>query len=74
MEKSRLLSEEQVAGMLGVGVRTLDKLIEDGRFPGKILVSDRNGGWLVKDVKAYLYIRSRIGDRNEKLPKNPSAQ
>ncbi len=66
-----LMTTEQVARALGVSVKTLRRMVRDGRFPDAFPVSEGVLRWLAKDVEAYLHLRSRIGTR--RLPPTEEA-
>lgn len=53
------LEEIDVARALGISVDTLQRLIDAGEFPAAFQITERSKGWLQKDVKAYLHLRSR---------------
>ena len=53
------LEEIDVARALGISVDTLQRLIDGGEFPPAVQITERSKGWLPKDVKAYLHLRSR---------------
>jgi len=53
------LTKEQVAALLGVRVKQLDRLIARGEFPRGINAGGKRLLWSGLDVAAYLYLRSR---------------
>ena len=52
-----ILSTAQVADMLGVSRRTLDRLEERGELPGKVQLSPRRVGWRKTAIQAWLSSR-----------------
>ncbi len=63
MNNDELLSAEQTARSLGVTEKTLRKMVRAGMFPDSFPTSDGRRYWIGRDVKAFLYLRSRIGTR-----------
>ncbi len=57
-----LLTRKQVLALLGIGTKTLDRLIEAGYFPRGVNISGGSRGvrWSGLDIACYLYLRSRL--------------
>lgn len=47
------LSAKQVCEMINVSLSTLNRMVDEGRFPKPFHASKRRRAWLVDDVRAY---------------------
>jgi predicted DNA-binding transcriptional regulator AlpA len=60
----QLLTAEEAAAMMGIKERQFLSLVSRHKFPPAIWFEEiRARRWLVKDVEAYLHLRSRMGPR-----------
>lgn len=51
---NRLISSAEAAAKCGVSVRTLARMIDDGRVPQPVRLSPRRIGWLESSFDAWL--------------------
>lgn len=50
----RLLPRKAVVDRTGIGLRTMYKLIEVGKFPHPVQLSARRVGWVEDEVEAWM--------------------
>lgn len=54
MNVNQLIRAEQVAAMIGVSRRTLDRMVAAGKFPGPVRFTRGTIGWNQPDLEQYL--------------------
>lgn len=61
----RLMDETEVAAALGLSIDTLRRLIEASEFPAAVPVSEGTRKWFPEDIRAYLYLKGRVGQKKK---------
>ncbi len=55
----RFIRTRQVLEMIGVGRTTLWKMVQEGSFPRPVRITERNSGYLLEAVEAWMRLRTR---------------
>jgi excisionase family DNA binding protein len=61
VDENRLLSRKELAAVLGVSTRTVDRWIRDGEGPPATLLPGGRRRWRWGDVEAWLHHRREEG-------------
>jgi predicted DNA-binding transcriptional regulator AlpA len=57
----RILPREATADLLGVNLRTLERLVATGQFPKPVRISRNRLGFLASEVADWIATRPRVG-------------